>query len=225
MGINLVKVLARVLTFRPRPEDFAVVPNSALAFGFLLTWAAGIGRYWDNPRVTGLQRLGLGSVVYVLLLTGFLWLLLKPLKPENWSYRRLLYFVTLTAPPALLYAIPVERMYSLGQARTINVWFLGVVALWRVIMYGAFLWRCARLRGLSFPAALLLPLCLIVTALTLLNLERATFDLMAGIQEQGTASDEAYAFLVLLTVLSIYVAPVVFMLYFVQIFRRNKNPA
>lgn len=225
MGTDFFKALGRVLTFRPRPEDFAVVPGSALAFGFLLTWLAGIGRHWDNPRVTGLQRLGLGSVVYVLLLTGFLWLLLKPLKPENWSYRRLLFFVTLTAPPAFLYAIPVERMYSLDEARMINVWFLAAVALWRVIMYGAFLLRCARLRGLSFPVALLLPLCVIVTALTILNLERATFDLMAGIQEKGTASDNAYAFLFYLTFISLYVAPVVFVFYIVEIFRRRRGPA
>ena len=41
-------------------------------------------------------------------------------------------FVTLTAPPALLYAIPVERFMTPSAASVTNVWFLAVVAAWRV---------------------------------------------------------------------------------------------
>jgi|GEM_PF-4987218 len=41
-------------------------------------------------------------------------------------------FVTLTAPPALLYAIPVERFMTPSAASVTNAWFLAVVAAWRV---------------------------------------------------------------------------------------------
>ena len=34
-----------------------------------------------------------------------IWALLAPLRPRNWSYRNVLLFITLTAPPAVLYAV------------------------------------------------------------------------------------------------------------------------
>jgi len=50
----------------------------------------------------------------------------------------------------------------------------------------------------------LLPLTLIVTTLTILNLERAVFDIMGGLREGGgTANDQAYAVLFTLTYFSV----------------------
>lgn len=46
----------------------------------------------------------------------------------------------------------------------------------------------------------LVPLTLIVNALTALNLERAVFDVMGGLREPGTASDDGCGVLVLITV-------------------------
>lgn len=106
-----------------------------------------MGRYWDDPRAKPLQHLGLGSVIYILLLSLMLWLVIWPLRPKHWSYFNVLTFVSLTSPPAILYAIPVERLFSREVARSVNVWFLAAVATWRVTLLIFFLHRYAKLAG------------------------------------------------------------------------------
>jgi hypothetical protein len=215
----------RVLTFRARTSDYEGLDGRHLVFGLACAWLAGIGRYWDNPRVEGVQKLGLGSVAYVLALSLLLFVLVRPLRPDRWTYRRTAAFVALTAPPALIYAVPVERLYPLDRARAINVAFLLVVASWRVALYGHFLRRSARLRWASLLAALLAPLTIIVVALVLLNLERAVFDLMAGIRDDGTASDEAYATLIALGFYSVAASPLVAVLWISEVvLARRRRP-
>ena len=120
-----------------------------LAFALVLVWLAGIGRYWDHPNPAPLQRLGLGSVVYVFALSLLLWLIARPLATAELRYVHLLSVVCLTAPLAFLYAIPVERFLTLEAARSVNVGFLAVVASWRVAIYTLYLRRWAGLRALS----------------------------------------------------------------------------
>jgi hypothetical protein len=122
----------------------------------------GIGRYYDNERVGLLQHLGVGSVIYVLLLSLFLWLLVWPLQPRNWSYLRVAAFVSLVSPPAILYAIPVEYLFSVEVADSWNALFLGIVATWRVALLIFFLRRLAELKWLKVGIATLLPLSIIV---------------------------------------------------------------
>ena len=55
------------------------------------------------------------------------------------AYRSFLTLYWMTSPLAWLYAIPVERMYSAGDAMRANLWLLGIVALWRVALMTA---RC-----------------------------------------------------------------------------------
>ena len=112
-------------------------------------------------------------------------------------------YVSLTSPPAALYALPVERWYSVDTAATMNFWFLAIVAAWRVGLYGVYLRRAASLGGGAVCVATLLPLMGIVTALSILNLERAVFEIMGGLREQ-TANDAAYSLLLGLTLLSVY---------------------
>lgn len=216
--------IGRVLTFRFSAEDIASTRVPHLAIGLLLTWIVGIGRYWDNPRVGILQHLGLGSVAYVFALSAFLWLLFLPLRPSGWTYRHVLTFVAAVSPPALLYAIPVEKFMSLSTAQMVNFWFLAGVASWRVALYVVFLIRYAKLSGLRLAAATLLPLNLIVFALTALNLERAVFEIMAGNHPTpGTPADGAYAVLILLSFISIYVTPIVVIAYLVAIYQSRKR--
>jgi hypothetical protein len=198
----------RLLTFRSPSAAIREHWRSYLGFGLFFTCAAGVGRYWDNPRAYLWQYLGLGSVVYVFVLALIIWLLLLPLRPQNWSYRNVLLFITLTAPPALLYAIPVERFMPLPNAQAANAWFLAVVAAWRVGLLFVFLRRVAGLGGFTIFIAALVPLVVIVNALAFLNLEHVMFEIMAGIREQDrTANDSAYAIVWLVSVLSILLAP------------------
>ena len=220
---SVLTTAIRLLTFRASREELVGLGSPHLTFGLLATWLVGIGRWWDDPEAHLLQHLGLGSVAYVFVLAFVLWLLTKPLGPQNWSYRSVLTFVTLTSPPAILYAIPVERFLDLATARLINVWFLAFVALWRVALLVFYLRRSARLPWYSVVVATLLPITIVVTALTALNLERAVFDVMGGLREEGTAGDGAYGVLIGLTLLStIMVGPLLLAYGLIWFFRRRR---
>ena len=198
----------RLLTLRPPSPAIVTEWKAYLAFGLFFTWLAGVGRYWDNPRAESWQLAGLGSVAYVFVLSAILWLLLAPLRPSHWSYRNVLILVVLTAPPALLYAIPVERFMAPAQAAQANAWFLAIVATWREGVLGVFLRRVAQLPWLQLIVATLLPLALIVVGLTILNLEHVIFDLMAGIRDEDrSANDVAYQIVFALAYLSFISAP------------------
>jgi hypothetical protein len=211
---EVLKTEARLLAFRPVRPDMARLGHLYLGLGLASAWLAGIGRYWDNPRAELWQSLGLGSVAYVFVLAAVLWLIILPLRPKNWTYTGVLTFVGLTSPPALLYAIPVERIFSLDAAQTINVWFLAVVAIWRIALLFLYLRRSAGLGDLRIIVAGLLPLVLIVGALTALNLEHVVFRIMGGLAEdERSANDAAYGILLLITTFSTFVAPVLLVVY------------
>ena len=210
---GVLSTALRLLTFRLTAGEFRGFGRAHLLFGLGCTWAVGAGRWWDDPDAGMLQHLGLGSLVYVFVLSGLLWLVARPLRPRGWSYRHVLTFVALTAPPAALYAIPVEMLYGMEAARGINALFLLVVASWRVALLVFYLMRHGGL-GL-FPAGVstLLPIAAIVFALTALNLERAAFATMGGMRGEPTANDSAYALLTLLTILSALLLPPLLIAY------------
>lgn len=220
---DLLSATGRLLTFRLSKEEFSQFDSRHLAFGLFCTWLVGIGRWWDDPGANMLQHLGLGSVIYVFVLAFILLLIAAPLNPENWTYKRILTFVTLTSPPAMLYAIPVERFTELSTARSVNVWFLATVAAWRLALLLFFFKRIAGLSTLASIVVTLLPIMAIVVTLTALNLERAVFDIMGGLRDTGTANDEAYGVLLALTMLSIFlIVPVLLCYLGVIIFRRSR---
>jgi hypothetical protein len=201
---GLAKDAARVLTFRASKAELLGLGRSHLALGLGCAWVVGMGRYWDSPRASLGQTVGVGSVVYVLVLSAVLWCVLRPLSTRV-RYVRLAAFVSLTAPPGILYAIPVERFLSLEQATAANVWFLACVALWRVLLLLRYTARALELSWWESLVAGLLPLSLIVATLAALNLEHVVFDLMAGIQpEKRSADDAAYSVIVVLTVFAVY---------------------
>lgn len=208
---DVVREALGVLVFRAPSRRIADEWQRFLAFGLGTTWLAGIGRYWDNPRAEWWQWLGLGSVAYVFVLATMLWVLNAPLRPARWSYRNVLVFVTLTSPPALLYAIPVERFMTLEAAQSANAWFLAVVAIWRVALLFWFLRRVAGLTGDAVTVGTLFPMTFVIVTLSALNLERAVFEFMAGLRRtevQGTAADAAFAVVVQLSLLSVLLFPI-----------------
>ena len=185
--------------------------------GVVFAWIARLGRYWDHPSAHLWQYMGLGSVVYIFVLSALIWILALPLRPERWSYLSVLTFVGLTSPLAWLYAIPVERLVSISFAISANVLFLALVAMWRVALYVYFLRIVAKLSDAKVFVLTLLPLTGIIFALVVLNLEHAVFEIMAGLETERTGSevihDGVYQFVILLGMGSFFAAPILFLLY------------
>jgi len=213
-----------LLLFRPFKPALKDHWAGYLAWGLFVTWLAGMGRYWDHPNANWWQYAGLGSVAYVFVLSAFLWLIVAPLRPRNWSFIGVLIFVTLTSLSAVLYAIPVEKFMTLESAQAANVIFLAIVASWRVALLIVFLKRAAGLSGTAVVVASLLPLTVIVTALAALNLEKAVFEIMGGNMQQ-TQNDAAYFILLVITVLSVILSPIMLIIYCVLVYRAWKPKA
>lgn len=221
---EVMRTEIKFLLFMRVRFDMTNLANYYLAFGVLTAWCVGIGRYWDNPRADLWQYLGLGSVAYIFILALILWLIIMPLKPENWSYKSVLIFVGMTSLPGILYAIPVERFFTMETASLMNVIFLAVVATWRVVLLFLYMMRSAKLSGLSVVVACVLPLTIIVSALAVLNLEHVVFRIMAGLTEdEKSANDAAYTILLLITYFSYLASPVLLLTYVVMIFKRRKR--
>ena len=210
-----------LLLFRPFKPDIKTHREAYLAWGVFTTWLVGVGRYWDHPSAALWQYLGLGSVAYVFILALILWAVVAPLRPSNWSYTGVLIFVMLTSLPALLYAIPVEMFLALPQAQLANVIFLAIVATWRVALLMVFLRRGAKLSPFATAVAGLLPIAMIVTALVLLNLEKAVFNIMGGNRLQ-TQNDSAYAILLLISALAVVASPILLALYGGLVYRAQR---
>ena len=158
MKRSVISTATSLLTFRLTQEEFSELRTRHLLFGLICTWIVGIGRWWDYPRANLLQHLGAGSLIYIFVLALLLWLIIWPLKPKAWSYIHVLTFVSLTSPPAILYAIPVEKLTSLEKARELNVLFLAIVASWRVALLFIYLYRHAKLGAPSIIVAALHPI-------------------------------------------------------------------
>ncbi|MCC6463418.1 MAG: hypothetical protein IT260_23305 [Saprospiraceae bacterium] len=220
--MTLLPTITQLLRFRlDRDAMLGFTPRHFLA-GLLGTWIVGMGRYWDDPGASLLQHLGLGSVIYIFALSALIWLMVLPFRVEGWRYDRVLTFVSLTSFPAALYAIPVERFVPMKVAIEMNVWFLAVVALWRLALLLYFLRVFTRLRFFDIVTLTLLPVCGIIAALTALNLHRVVFDTMGGLHEPS-AHDGAYLVLFFLTLIaSVLVIPLL-IAYGVGIYLRRKQ--
>lgn len=170
--------------------------------GLIGTWIVGMGRYWDDPGASLLQHLGLGSVIYIFVLAAFIWLILLPFKIKKWKYFTVVTFIGLTSYPAILYAIPVERYFDMETATSMNAWFLAIVAAWRLALLFFFLKRFTQLAIWKIITVTLMPICLIISTLTVLNLHRVVFAVMGGFRE-ANSYDDSYTVLVILTGVSL----------------------
>jgi hypothetical protein len=112
------------------------------------------------------------------------------------GYRSFLGLYWLTAPLAWLYAIPVERFLSVGNAVAVNLWLLGIVSFWRValmsrvlsVVFGWKLWAAGFVVMLFADAVVLAVLFL--TPLPV-------FDMMGGIRlTEGESIIQGTAFMV-----------------------------
>lgn len=215
-----MQTIVRLLTFRLTREEMLQFNFTHFVIGLIGTWIVGIGRYWDDENAQLLQHWGVGSVIYIFVLSAFIWLIILPLSVEKWRYFTVLTFISLTSFPAILYAIPVERFVTLGTANTINVYFLAIVAVWRLSLLYTFLRRFSDLDDSSIAVVTLMPMCLIISVLTALNLHRAVFMVMGGLREQPTAHDSAFFVLNVLTLLSLLCIIPLFLAYIYAIYVR-----
>jgi hypothetical protein len=93
---------------------------------------------------------------------------------------------------------PVQQANS-----TLNVSFLRVVAAWRVALLCFYLRRLALLQPALVAVGAAVPISLVVSTLTFLNLHRVVFDIMGGLREPN-AHERAYLVLLVITILSFY---------------------
>ncbi len=214
---SAIKVPLRVLFLRSTNDDYRSFNYLHLAVGLVCTWLVGMGRHWDNPRVDLPLSLGVGSLAYVFVLALLLFTVGLPFRDKEWTYRRVLTMVVLSAPPAVLYAVPVERWMDFETARSMNLWFLAIVAAWRMLIWGRFVFLMlpAQFNWITCLSVVLMPVSVIAVTLIVLNLEKAVVDFMAGLlpPPEGTTADEAYQWLIIGGVLSLYVLPVVAIAY------------
>lgn len=208
---SFARAAGLLLTFRLSREELARLDGRHLALGLACTWLVGVGRYWDDPAASVWRKTGLGSIVYAAVLCAFLWIVVAPLRrpgEPRLSYTKLLTFITMTAPPAALYAIPVERFVSMSAAIQVNLWFLAVVAGWRVALLVHYLSRGVGLRWPAVIVATLLPLALIVTGLTYFNLADGVIAVMGGLRDRAKTADDGVNTVLLLLALLSYLAVV-----------------
>lgn len=220
--MSMVKTILQLLSFRLSREKMLEFNKRHFIAGLAGTWVVGMGRYWDDDKASLLQHLGLGSVIYIFVLAAFIWIIVKPFRVNEWNYFTVVTFIGLTSFPAILYAIPVEKFVSIGTANSINVWFLAIVAIWRLCLLHYFLKKFTRLSYGNIFTITLMPICLIISTLTALNLHRVVFNIMGGVREP-TPHDSSYFILMLLTAVSALLSLPLVIAYILGIYYSRKN--
>ena len=181
-----------ILTFAYHPQ--------ALVVGLALVLATALARNYDTEDLLHEPWHLLGSFAAALIGALVLYGLLRiagrgrrsaddadadvPPPPPFIAFLRL---YLMTAPLGLLYGIPVEHLFSPVAAVTVNLWFLAIVSVWRVLL----ITRCASvLFGLGvFRAFFIVMLFADAAALIAMNaMPQPIFAVMGGIDH--TASDE-----------------------------------
>ncbi len=220
--MDILKTLYRLLFFKLTREEMLSFDIRHFLLGLAGTWVVGMGRYWDDSGAKWVQHLGLGSVIYIFLLALFIWAILVPFRIDRWRYFTVLTFVALTSFPGVVYAIPVEKFFSVETANTVNVWFLAFVAAWRLALLYFFLKRFTGLSRGNIITVTLMPICVIISILTILNLHRVVFDMMGGVRNP-TPHNASYDVLFVLTGLSLILSIPLLIAYVVGIFKRRKE--
>lgn len=187
------KSQARILRFQSSEEELLALGKREFCWGLFWVWLAGVGRAWDNPAADLFVKLGIPSLIYIFLLSFYLWLFILPLRPNNWSLKRLTIFISMTGILGCIYAIPVEKFMAPQDAATANSIFLSLVAIWRVNLLAFFLARTGHFKLPNLIVALLLPLSTILNVVFFLDTEAHTVDMMGGIYRYYVKTDPVAA--------------------------------
>ncbi len=176
----------RFVTFRSRSEDFEKWDWRHFVVGFTGTWAVGIARNWDYPSAPFFATLGLASIAYIFILSLVLFVFAWPVSSTKRNYWHVLTMVSLTSFPGLIYGIPVEQFLDGGLAQQANLWFLIVVASWRVGLAIFYFIRGADCSLLTALATLGTPIFAII--LSLIGTGRAGYvmEIMGGMNRDSS---------------------------------------
>ncbi|HEX2473644.1 MAG TPA: hypothetical protein VHK01_02795, partial [Lacipirellulaceae bacterium] len=169
--------------------------RSALWLGLSFVLSAGFAREYDGTDLLH-EPWHLVLPLGASLVTSFVLYCLVFLATRNRGvqefkfaagYRTLLTFYWWTAPLAWIYAIPVERFLSPGDATAANLWFLAAVSVWRVLLMTRALsvWLGANFVGMFFIVMLFADsVALVLTAIA----PQPIFNVMGGIRHSQADS-------------------------------------
>lgn len=183
--------LGRFLTLRADEAVYDRIGWRHFVVGAVFTWLVGVARNWDFAEAPLFAKLGLPSLIYIIFMAALLWMSLYFPSSIKRHYLTFVTVVAMTAPPGLLYGIPVEMMFSDEVARTANLTFLGVVSVWRVLMFGRFAIVGCGVDWWTAVLGMLTPICAIIIGLTLTGRIVFVFSLMGGLRDEPAVPDAA----------------------------------
>lgn len=172
-----------------------------LFLGVAVTWLVGVGRWYDDPMADPVRLTGVGSIVYVLFLGTFIYLVARPLASADSPLRnagKVIIAVMLTAAPAALYAFPIERFGDPDLHLNYNTAALFVVSTWRVMMFYSILRQGGEMDKKQTWAVMLVVISVILGVLGFFGVLGAVANSMGGFRdaaEERGATLAGYAFL------------------------------
>jgi hypothetical protein len=136
-----VATLVRYLVGRRDAIQEVAASRNAIWVGLVFVLSAGLAREYDGADLLHEPWHLLIPLAASLATSLLLWAMVRRVLRVRGdgptlfpNYRGFLGLYWLTAPLAWLYAIPVERFMSVPVAVAANLWLLGIVALWRVLL-------------------------------------------------------------------------------------------
>ncbi|MBS0205567.1 MAG: hypothetical protein JSS49_21905 [Planctomycetes bacterium] len=170
---------------------------SSLVVGALFVASAGLAREYDGEDllhepwhllIPFAASIATSFVLFVIMdFIGWIHGSLRPdsggtsaneaaLRPMGFGsrYRIFLSLYWLTAPLAWLYAIPMERLFNEGDAASMNLWLLAIVAFWRVLLITQV---CSILYKTSFATSFF-PIMLFADTLAIQIMARIRVDIL-----------------------------------------------
>jgi hypothetical protein len=181
--------LARYLVGDAAAIRAIAATRHAWLVGLVFVLGAGLAREYDHEDLLHQPWHALLPLAASLITATILFLLLRLVTwrrsgsgwPARGGYGAFLGLYWATAPLAWLYALPVERVLPVGEAVAANLWLLGIVSAWRVILMSRVVqvvWRCHGLAALHVVGCFATGIVAAVLRFTPLPL----FSIMGGIE-------------------------------------------
>jgi hypothetical protein len=180
--MNLWDLIRYLFGYRDAIDKIANCPQ-AFWLGLAFTILAAVARDYDGVYLIGqpyhlliplAASLGMATLLY-----GYIWFASS--QHFRISYKLCLTYFWLMAPMAWIYAIPVERWMSALDAARTNLWFLAIVAMWRVLLITRVI---AVRQGISFFRTLINVLFVATSVIVVATIAvpKPVFSIMGGVR-------------------------------------------